>query len=211
MARERRHLLVTGTPRSGTLSVAGALAAMGLEVGHETMGADGSVSSLIAFPAEDAGRRDLGTHLEGGLEGFEFSTVARTVRDPLETVASIAYLGTPGLARFAASNLVHDAPRFPPLELAARTWLAWDRELERHWGPFPETPRTPWSRFRIRVEDLPKSLGPLAELLGLEVPRGRFHAHQSQRAKLTWRQLGDAVPDAVYCNVRDRADLWGYL
>ncbi len=219
MLVETRDLLVTGPPRSGTLSIARALQAMGLDIGHETMGKDGCVSSLLGFPSKDAGREHLGTHLDGGLERFAFRHVARILREPLETIASLAYCQTPGLWRFVEEELgpVEPALRVAHLlgesqwiERAARTWLAWEQAISQTWGPFHRIGDGRFDRAEIRIGDLTGSLEKIAVWLDRDLPVGTFHEHRSQHPTLSWKELEAQTSPELCSTIRSWAMTGGY-
>jgi hypothetical protein len=212
---DERELLVTSPPRSGTGSVAKALLEMGLNVGHEAVGRDGSVSSLLGFPSADAGRAELSTHLDGGLERFSFRRVARILRHPLGTIASLARYQNARLWRFVEVELASVDPALAEASLfgaarridrAARTWLAWEQRIEATWGPFSGQART-----EIRIDDLPASLAPLAAWTGRPLPAGRFHEHPSQHARLGWQDLAREVPGTLYLEIVQLARVRGYV
>ena len=81
-AIENKKVLVTGCGRSGTGYMCTFLKASGLDVHHEYMGADGSVSWLMGATVDKAPWGPLA-------KGFHFEHVFHQVRNPLKVIQSL--------------------------------------------------------------------------------------------------------------------------
>lgn len=82
-----RPVLITGHPRTGTGFVAGLCAQAGLDIGHETNGADGVSSWMMAAQAED--NPWSGHPIAASRRWFHADHILQTVRDPQTALASI--------------------------------------------------------------------------------------------------------------------------
>jgi GR25 family glycosyltransferase involved in LPS biosynthesis len=82
--KQRRRFLVTGHPRSGTKYMAKLLQSLGLDVRHESMGADGISSWMFAVDADKVPYTGDGTTLRQ----FSFQHTILAVRHPLDVLAS---------------------------------------------------------------------------------------------------------------------------
>ena len=119
--KESKLILGIGHPRTGTGYTARLLRLWGLEVGHETMGEDG----IVAWQLGDM-KNPNPIFLEEGLNynSYEWLNVIYCVRDPRESLASIAYTETKTLeyrSKHAGFRLVDN-----PLEMAIQSLLKWD-------------------------------------------------------------------------------------
>ena len=83
-------ILVTGCPRSGTYYTAALLQHVELDVRHEQVGKDGTVSWMLAV---DAPTYPYG-HVNERRSDYDFAQVVHLVRHPLDAIASITTIGT---------------------------------------------------------------------------------------------------------------------
>ena len=85
---KNRTVAVVGCPRSGTRYVHWMLRAAGLDVWHERMGPDGTVSGLFVFPHSYApgGHRGDGDRPQD----YAFAHRYALIRDPQRTIPSLA-------------------------------------------------------------------------------------------------------------------------
>ena len=183
-----------GAPRSGTHYTAAVLRRAGLDIGHEVVRDDGTVSSLFVaddyyYPGQDPG---------GRRSEFAFDHVFHQTRHPLAAIASIAAFMPITWWHWQEKHtgVSYD---LPPLSRAARAWLGFNRLAE---DADPE--------LRFRVEALPEVWPEVASRLSLgETPcpevSTNLHALQRPKVKVTWEALGvDEEP------VRLAAHRYGY-
>lgn len=97
MRVQRRKLLVTAVPRSGTKYTAKVLNAVGLRVGHEYVDEDGTVSYLFASNAPghaiSISPNERRVHVRcGRRRDYAFEHVWHQVRHPLAVLSSLRYV-----------------------------------------------------------------------------------------------------------------------
>lgn len=148
-----KRIALLGTPRSGTRYAHWVLRAAGLDVEHERMGPDGTVSGLFAFPHHwvPGGH---GGQAEELPQDYAFDQRWALVRDPLRTIPSLVQTLEHGnIARYYREvGVPMDGP---PMARALQVWVATYLSLN-HQG------------FSIlRVEDLPSRWPEIAERFGL--------------------------------------------
>jgi hypothetical protein len=185
------RLLVIGSPRSGTRSVAALLRGAGLRVGHESMLRDGTVSSLwvvddFLYP---------GAHVGDRPSRHAFDVTAHLVRHPLQTIASLAEMNRPHFWHWTQVHTGRSYENDGPLLYAAYFWATWCRRARAH------APVVTW-----RIEDIEKWWPRAAKILELnadvEIPR----IGESQHASIGWSDLGEAQEA-----VKKEAALYGYM
>lgn len=125
--------LITGCGRSGTLYMAKALRAAGLDVGHEEAGEDGAVSSAWCVDS-----RHYPYYHEQGPRP-EFDIVLHQVRHPLPTIASLT---TSQSASWAFTEQFVPIPEGDVVAKAAYFWYHWNTLAERQ------------AEFTYRIENL---------------------------------------------------------
>ena len=192
---ETRRLLVIGAPHSGTRYMARVLRAAGVQVGHERVGREGSVSSY--FVADDYwyGGKE---HMGGRLRDFAFDHVWHQVRHPLAAISSIANLCPVSWWHWQEKHtgVSYD---LPPIERGTAAWLAFNELAERQ---KPE--------LSFTIEHMEHSWPILATRLGIEgtpLPDVPYADTRSTHPKLkvTWEALG-----SYESRVRDLARHYGY-
>jgi len=140
----RKQILISGVGRSGTKFTAALLNDLGLEVGHETVRADGTVS-WKHIVAEDVGR---------------FDVILHQVRSPLDTILEKS---------FELMALHVDIPNEASrLERCMAAWLGWNKLVEKRaqWRfriedmdeVFPEILRRVGLRAARSVPDISRSM-----------------------------------------------------
>lgn len=85
--KERRRLLVTGCPRSGTHYITEVFKQAGLLVEHESIGPDGCVSCVFGAPDDNRFRH---TRHSGLRSEYRFDFLLHQVRHPLDVIPSMA-------------------------------------------------------------------------------------------------------------------------
>lgn len=90
--RTRKKILVTGACRSGTTTVTRFLKDAGLQVEHEQMGRDGTVSCMFFIDASYYPKGGIVRSHEGDgkFSDYEFEHIIHLVRHPLEAIPSQA-------------------------------------------------------------------------------------------------------------------------
>ena len=174
-------LLVTGVGRSGTHYTAALLRAMGLDVGHETVGRDGTASWKHAvsgtFVVKKRFRRGRVTEIDSSI----FDTVLHQVRDPVKVVASMQTFGEATWLYMSEHTGV--SMDQPALARAMRGYIEWNRLIE---------PRAEW---RFRIEELPEVFDEFCRRVGVdprpmpEVTRESRDARGARYTPVTWEDL----------------------
>lgn len=120
--RERKTVLVTGCARSGTKYTAELLAAHGLDVRHEAMGRDGTVTWCMAVDDQEVPWGEP-------FGAYSFDHIFHQVRHPLPVIRSMMTL-RPKSWEFIARHIELDGGE-PSLLNAARFWYYWNGLAER--------------------------------------------------------------------------------
>lgn len=195
-------LLITGVGRSGTHHTENALRRKGINVCHEAVCTNGSVSWTYAvvdpgnfYPWEASGYR---------IASRRFAKIFHQVRHPLKSIASLttfealswSFIGkhTPSVPNLAEIE--------PPTLRALIHWVTWNRMIEQY------------ADFRYRMEDTPveficREAGyPLARCYRA-INESKVRRAERQHTTLTWAQL-EAL-DARYANIaKVMARRYGY-
>jgi hypothetical protein len=167
------------------------LRAAGLDVGHETLGKDGVVSSIWAVEDE----RYPVYHHKGPRP--EFDIVLHQVREPLATIGSLT-TALPGSWRWNARHIPIKPQEQTLLQLAASYWYWWNQLCEYV------------GQYRYRIEDLDQEWHTLQQLLGFTGELDKSVSKKTnarQHVEVTWDEVGTAVPELP---VRDLAIVYGY-
>jgi hypothetical protein len=134
-AAASRKLLVTGCGRSGTRYVTFVLRRLGLDVRHEEMGRDGTVSWCLAVTPDSV-------PWGPSAKAAEFDQVFLQLRHPLNVISSCMGLRDESWS-FISAHI--DCPASEPKLLrAAKYWV--------HWNELGEQIAT----WRYRIEELPE-------------------------------------------------------
>jgi len=175
---QRKRLAVVGAPRSGTRHVHITLRAAGLDVWHERMGPDGTVSGLFAVPH---------TWMPGAHRGqpgeipaaYSFDHRWALIRDPLRAIPSFAQVFQLGHLADWWEEVGVPMAEVDTLTQALRAWVATYEHLADEGAPF------------LRIEDFDRRWPELAEALGLPSRRpaiGPQNMHHGL-ASATWSDL----------------------
>lgn len=160
-------ILVTGNPRSGTLSIKNMLRAMGYDVQHERNGTDGTASCFFFLQATYYPREKLTAkrHMNdrGKDESFDillpyYEVIIHLVRNPLLCIPSMAKVVGVGHQRWLADHgIIHifDAKHESKLTWAAEAWYNTNRVIENNL-----VHRLEYNRMRIEhvKHDWPKTI-----------------------------------------------------
>lgn len=112
--------LVTGYPRSGTMFLATLLTKCGVDMPHEGIGKDGTVSW---FQAGERGRV-----FAKNPDPYQFDKVIQVVRNPVHVLRSV-HTFRPEVWTFFEANL-GKSPSDDFLVRGMYTWIQWNRKIE---------------------------------------------------------------------------------
>ena len=212
--RTRKKVLILGSGRCGTTSLALNLQKLGLDVQDERMGRDGT-AGLWFIPGDsdwypwwpwdptrcypDCRRSD-----------FKFNVILHVVRDPREVIPAMGKV-FPGLIwEWLEDNDVLPVrrPRYSQLERCAMAWLRLN-ELAEGEADY---------RFRIEDTETPRVQNKLRELLGLPslkklpwpgIVAANKHTGYRQYEPLNWNELTAKNP-RLSTLVQSKARMYGY-
>lgn len=189
-------ILVSGSARSGTRTMAETLRACGLRVVHEGLGSDGSVSCFYA----------VDDYWYQGMHWVRLSNLIpehrwHQTRHPLKVINSIGHLMPGGFWHWQEKHTGVPGDIEPSILRAALFWLRWNEIIEAQNYD-----------LRYQIEQLPERWDELAGRLGIqkEMPEiGPKGAFGGEREPTTWEMLEDA-DSRVAKAVRQKAKEYGY-
>lgn len=221
-------VLITGTPRSGTVYATtvfrAAFAEHDTDVQHEQMGSIVTVSWCHINPGIDRTYWNEAVGRYTGKYSYTFdkwTAIAHQVRDPLKVIASMP---TIDFGAHSGWELAHNALRShrERYDHIANQDPEWPANLDSvaayalfvlRWNRYIEA----FTSFRYRVEDLHGGEGSawpeLLDYLKLPqkpFPEGPFTSNTRPHGKLTWEDIKREAPDC-YEALRDMAHEYGYL
>lgn len=188
----RRRLLVTGTCRSGTWYLTECLLATGVNVGHEHVKPDGTVSGFMWvdhdwYPSKHERPGDPAP------AAIDYVHRWHVVRNPLATIPSLAFvLANKRVQDWIASlQEVNDLPRLGSPDDVAEPWPEPSAICGalRYWVVANEyaRERTDW---RFRIEDLPELWPHIQQALGARAyPQDVVIPNFKGRGETTWPEL----------------------
>jgi hypothetical protein len=197
-------LLLTGHPRAGTGYAAAVCQNMGMDVGHESIGKDGTSSWMMGPPVWRVCFHRLLQHR--GRNWYQFGKVIEIVREPLAHIASVAFTENTGgddqrtslwwRAMWCPINMDLDAN---PIQQAVQSIVYWHENM-KVWHPQAQT---------VRIEDAIVMLP--AILLRQPAPPDPGIINAREHPALTWNQVEDACGPNLWGTLgRYRKEL-GYL
>jgi len=185
--------LVTGCGRSGTKYTSTVLRSCGLDMPHEKVGKDGSVSSVWAidlkaeqyYKPHSCGSRSL------------FSTVLHQIREPLSAIASITTGRIDGI-RWLQKHipLYFEGDR---IKWAVEYWLYWNQLCEDQ------------AIISYKVENIQTRWAEISEILGINVPFPKnipTNINTRSHMRLSWKDLSKYPILAE--QLKERAHRYGY-
>lgn len=129
-SKHRRKYVILGTGRSGTAYVSKLLQCSGLDIGHETLGADGISSWYLT---EDTPNKNSGSWGDLSLSN---PVVAHQLRNPLKTIPSLMTINKDSWD-FIKNSTITSTWDNRLLVRSMRHWLEWNqvafRKAEYHW------------------------------------------------------------------------------
>lgn len=194
----KRLVLITGCGRSGTGYMKDFLKASGLDVRHEYMGADGSVSWLMAADVDRAPWGPLS-------KDFHFKHVFHQIRDPLKVMQS--FYDYPPRATWEWISDVIPEIKLTDSDMTkvAKYWYYWNLMAEA---------KAEWS---YRIEDFDKKYIEMGRRLGLrfdkKVLAGISKKNNSKgpvKTLFTWSLLKAEIDPDLYEKICKLAERYGY-
>ena len=185
-------ILITGSGRSGTTYMARALQRCGLDMPHERLGRDGTVSSLYCFDAPwYPGKKHA-------VPRPEFDVILHQAREPLASIASIQT----GRSWDWTCQFLPVGEDAPLLQRACYNWLVFNEEAERQ------------AVLTYRIEALEKVWPTLQRLIGFNAPYSVIAdlprtINSRKHSDVTWGEVKEAAPE-IYDAIRGAAGRYGY-
>lgn len=196
----RAFLLVIGCGRSGTTYMSQVLTASGLDINHERMGQDGTVSWLTTpAEAEWAPWGPLS-------KDYEFEHILHQVRDPVKVIQSVYNVPPRATWEWISIFIPEIKPEDSKLTKSAKYWYYWNLIAEAR------------AEFSYRIEDFNADCQVVGDKIGRVFDKGvvksiskktktqRWFGHR----KITWQILKDELDEGLYGQVRDLALHYGY-
>lgn len=182
-----REVLVTGIGATGTHSLSAMFKMNGLELQHEHLGRDGSVSWPFATNIVHTGFRKHPCRYLPWLKppGARFRHVYHVVRCPIDTISALT------THNHCAMSYISQALRFGVREpkegdvrFWAKAWLKWNEFIDGY-----ARQRFPLTEFQELYKAVCKDLGNSDEVCAAaDLPESANHR---SHGKLTWQQLSD--------------------
>lgn len=217
---EPRKLLIVACARSGTKYIHKVMQKVGLDIGHEYTGKDGSATHFWAvdppqcleFPWESP--KDRKAHIGERRSDFEFEHKWHQIRDPLKCITSNSLVIPRNEWQWLGQYIPIPAAKHDTKYLSMLYWLYWNAMCEDY------------ADSSYRIEDIDHEWPLLAEMVGLKgVPLPAVDK-QMNRAKrwskpyvdreaikkmpdLTWAHL-EAIDPILTDAIRAKADRFGY-
>lgn len=194
-----RPVLIVGTGRCGTLTVAEYFQRAGLDIGHEKEGVDGTVAWYRTFSADtDPWGRPV--------QRRAYKTILHVIREPLATIASWTFIASERAFLFVGKQL--ELPEeWSRMRKALAHWVVSNDRCEQ---------LASWS---FRIEDLPRRLPKLFNRVGLHLPAHRkrllqqadkHFTHLREHPPITWEELADCDAELTAAAQR-KAESFGYM
>lgn len=188
-------ILVTGCPRSGTLSTKNMLREVGYDVLHEKMGPDGTVSNFYQFQPKRGYWPPDCKHQGEKFNLKQFTHRIHLVRNPLACIPSMARIVSRGWREWLGENEIVDPDIKPKMLWSAVAWCALNKLAEKN------------TTCRMRIEhvrkDWPKTL---------ESPSAALHQHKGSGNRKSEPLTYDDVKAMGELGVRiqSMAERYGY-
>lgn len=219
-----RLLLVTGCGRSGTKYTANILRKSGLDIAHEQMRRQGTVSApFVCYDSRRGEQIQFGTyqpysHVAGECPaGFRFDNVWHQTRDPLKSIASVRDVLSLKVKRWARRALGQSLGTMKKGDLvwAAHHWLitnqlaeriaTWQYRIEDIDEVYPEMLK----ELKLKDQSLPntsRTMGRSYRTIKVFRPAKEIY---DEITYLEWKDLEEAVPDIVE-EIQEMAEEYGY-
>ena len=188
-ALEHKRVLVTGCGRSGTGYMCVFLKASGLDVHHEYMGADGSVSWLMGATVDEAPWGPLS-------KDFHFDHIFHQVRNPIKVIQSFYNVPMRATWEWIGRCLPQIKADDPLLTKCAKYWVYWNKMVAK---------KAEWT---FRIEDFDDDYQELGRRLGIELkPEVLQKIGKKTNSKgppqrvITWKILKEELDPETYREV----------
>lgn len=177
--------LITGTPHSGTRYMAFLFRAFDIDIGHETLGKDGTSCWAWGAPNADKVPPPWSPGLRPDLEGWE---VIHIYRDPLKCIPALAQDTNQKSLGLLAQQL--DFPEdLPPLRRATMTYFGWNLLIQQFLHPdhtINVEEAEDWAKQHLGQNWLP-----------LPPKNTNSRALQGKRTPTTWSEIDTAAPECL--------------
>lgn len=219
--RQRRLLLINACARSGTKYIHKVWQSTQLDIGHEYVGRDGSVTHFFAVDAEThpvfpwespKGRK---AHVGEQRSDFEFDHIWHQVRHPLKCITSNSLVIPRNEWEWLAPHIGID-PKHPDTRFLSMVyWLKWNQlcEAASHWTYRIEDIEQLWPHMRqlLKLEAAPFPSNVSKTLNRPKRWAKPFVDREAVKSApdLTWSQL-DEVDILVAGHIRELARHYGY-
>lgn len=191
-------ILVTGCIRSGTAYTTAVLRSLGLDVVHEGLGKDGSVSAFLGNPTATA--EQLPPWHPPGAEHYDL--VLHQVRHPVAVVGSMQ---TAGAHFWKFVRDVGGVPGSGDVRHAMAFWIAWNQRIEKQADARYRIEHVSWRQL---CAWLPIQWNEHSADAIKKVPTDT-NTRKERYRPLTWRIL--RMIDATLCaEIREMAIQYGY-
>ncbi len=213
----RKKVVILACARSATLYMHKALKVEGLDVKHECMGADGSVSNYLVPRSTDMPPKSENSgfkynHHSDGSRAYmyQFDHVFHQVRNPLKVICSFASMFSKKELKWMGPYIREYDPMFnedmKPIQRSMRYWLFWNKMIEDRWKV----------TLRYRIEDIDDAWPAIAQCLGLptktppDTKRTTNHKGGTWGPKeWTWEHL-EEIDWVLTEQIRNKAREYGY-
>lgn len=190
-------VLITGCGRSGTTYTTNLLRACGLDVKHEKIGIDGSVSWFMAVDSD----------FPWGSGDTHFRHTFHQIRDPIDVITSF-YVNIDHVAwvwNYVYNYIPEIKREDPHLVKCAKYWYYWNLKAEE---------KSEWS---YRIEDIEEVFEEMSFRLGVSLDKNALNivpkntnSWQSTEKKITWGDLRKVLNVKDFNNIRNLAIKYGY-
>jgi hypothetical protein len=185
--------MIVACPRSGTRYMSLILQGVGVDMPHEYIGKDGTVSWQ---------------HIVGKKYLVKCNNILHQTREPLATISSIActlnkvaypflLYGAP-LGNLTANDIDDDKIK---LRFAMHVYEEWNNLIEKR------------SNWRFKIEDMPHIIGDVGKKLGYYINLRYDYGNKLNsidHSKITWDDLGEIDQDLAH-KIAIKAEKYGYL
>jgi hypothetical protein len=197
------RIIVTGCPRSGTLSMKNMLRAAGYDVLHEKMGPQGTVSNFYQFQPKKGYWPPDCKH-----QGEKYTLRGTThyvhlVRNPLKCVPSMARIVSRGWREWLGENDVVDPNIKPKLLWSAHAWVALNQLAQQ-----TSESMTFLHSARVRIEKVEEDWYN-THLNPIERPLHQHRGSGNRKSEpLTYADV--KVMGSIGVQIKDMAEEYGY-
>jgi len=183
--------LITGCGRQGTKYIAKALSMCGLDVRHESVGTDGTVSSFYCFESDTY----PGDHI---VPRPSFNLVLHQVRNPLDTISSIQT----GMSWNWTCKFLPVGAEDELVKRCCYNWLVFNEHAEKQ------------AAMTYQIEKLENVWGELQNLIGFNKPYKNIerlprNINTRRHTNLNWCDIKRAAPE-IYEDIVLASERYGY-